>query len=88
MICTDCNDEMRTADGCTRPRVMNAGAVHDRRRWGDEKRWPSPKQGERCGDCNVLPAQIHHMGCDIEECPQCSRQLISCDCWGDEDEPG
>ena len=33
-----------------------------------------------CGDCGVKQGQIHDYGCDLEECPQCGEQLISCRC--------
>jgi hypothetical protein len=34
----------------------------------------------RCGDCNAKEGEPHHMGCDMEECPSCGGQFISCDC--------
>lgn len=34
----------------------------------------------RCHDCNVALGGIHHPGCDMECCPKCKGQLISCDC--------
>jgi hypothetical protein len=34
----------------------------------------------RCHDCDVLPGGFHHRGCDMEECPRCGHQLLSCDC--------
>ena len=37
-------------------------------------------KAERCGDCGVRPAGFHHRGCDMEECPRCRGQLISCGC--------
>lgn len=35
---------------------------------------------EICHDCGVLEGGIHVFGCDMENCPFCGRQLISCDC--------
>lgn len=34
----------------------------------------------RCHDCNCLLGEKHYDGCDVEECPFCHSQLISCDC--------
>jgi len=33
-----------------------------------------------CHDCGVEEGQLHEWGCDVEVCPFCGRQLISCDC--------
>lgn len=33
-----------------------------------------------CGDCGVQEGELHHLGCDMERCPFCGLQLISCDC--------
>lgn len=38
----------------------------------------------RCHDCNAIHGQIHHPGCDVERCPRCHGQMISCDCFGEE----
>lgn len=35
-----------------------------------------------CG-CGAKHGEFHKPGCDIEECPFCHRQLISCDCSDD-----
>ena len=32
-----------------------------------------------CHDCGVGKGQFHHPGCDMEECPICRGQLISCE---------
>lgn len=33
----------------------------------------------RCGDCDVLPGDLHVPGCDVERCPICRQQAIACD---------
>lgn len=32
----------------------------------------------RCGDCGVKMGQFHMPGCDLEVCPVCHEQFISC----------
>lgn len=34
----------------------------------------------KCHDCGVDPNNFHINGCDVERCPNCGRQSISCDC--------
>lgn len=37
---------------------------------------------KNCHDCHVKPGELHHNGCDVERCPWCGHQRISCDCEG------
>ena len=33
-----------------------------------------------CHDCGISEGEIHGYGCDMERCPFCGGQLISCNC--------
>jgi hypothetical protein len=33
-----------------------------------------------CHDCGCKEGELHQYGCDMEECPFCGGQLLSCDC--------
>jgi hypothetical protein len=39
-----------------------------------------------CHDCGIHEGQYHVPMCDMEQCPRCSSQLISCDCKIDSDD--
>jgi len=85
-ICVYCLLEMTTARSCT----VDALHLDGRRfRLGPHGTEPgmSRFRGTRCGDCGVAWGGLHHPGCDLQRCPRCDRQLLSCGCWFDEDGP-
>ena len=40
----------------------------------------NPYEAHTCPDCGVREGQMHKPGCDMEHCPFCGGQLISCGC--------
>ena len=79
--CQYCGREILEADGCN----ITSVAYPDRSVWlaipyGSEKRFSGEQPLSRCHDCNVVLGKMHHPGCDVEECPRCGGQLISCGC--------
>ncbi len=83
-VCNWCDREMTTADTC------NVEVMH---RSGEPvamiplRRASRRAGGRRCGDCGVKPGGFHHLGCDLQRCPVCRGQMLSCGCRFDEDGP-
>ena|SRR5207244_645622 len=50
----------------------------------EESDWGADKLP--CHDCRVFKNEYHVLGCDVEECPVCGGQILTCDCAFDERE--
>lgn len=75
-ICTGCNQEMafeETTDCKDNHFVLlDDGNIYPGVLYED--------QDGRCHDCYIESGNYHHSGCDMERCPKCSGQLITCGC--------
>jgi len=74
--CKVCNREMTDpfTITCKRKHVMIGGVA-----------WPKntshfDELSGRCHDCGIEHGGYHHTGCDVERCPKCNGQLITCGC--------
>lgn len=91
-ICKVCKQDMAPADTCTQKTVTtDDGETFHRIPYSRasafselsdlvEKGLPELETPERCPDCGVLDGGVHHRSCDMENCPKCGGQLITCGC--------
>lgn len=49
-------------------------------------RLPYGDRSYPCHDCAVIAGQLHVAGCDMERCPACGGQAITCGCDVNEDD--
>jgi len=83
-VCSYCSQEMLSAARCSLTPIVIAGESYSPVPYTPEPGYRRARA--RCGDCGVLPGSVHHHGFDIEECPACFGQSISCEClWAGEE---
>jgi hypothetical protein len=84
--CEYCGKDMLQVNSCIEIEVMVKGKAYKPIPYGQETRVDF--KAERCHDFNVEMGGYHHPGCDVEECPVCHGQIISCGCLEGEEEDG
>ncbi len=47
---------------------------------GGKITWIESTEKNSCHDCFAVLGQYHCFGCDVEQCPRCSGQSLSCNC--------
>lgn len=76
--CRDCGLDMSSKDiiSCTLRYLIKDGKSYKRNTAYFDI-------NKRCHDCNIVNKEgnFHHLGCDVERCPICGNQLISCGCF-------
>jgi hypothetical protein len=81
-ICNWCKNDMNDVDTCQENMQVE---------YPDGSKLPSStehfdEESGRCHDCAIKHGGFHHPGCDVERCPKCLGQLITCGCLDEEDD--
>jgi len=79
VYCEACGGDMAKKDSCDVTEIEFPDGVVLKRLTG----YFGEPTG-RCFDCNIAHRGYHHIGCDVEQCPRCGGQLLSCGCLSEE----
>ena len=79
--CKRCNNDMKKVKSCCKNLFVT---FEDDLRMYPAIPYINPStfhtENPNCHDCGVQLGANHHPDCDMERCPRCGLQLISCAC--------
>lgn len=86
--CEYCGKEMLRAHGCDCTVLVIGGVNYKRIPFLGKRDQASSyfdlteenQKDIKCHDCGCRAGKYHHPGCDMETCPVCGEQLLSCGC--------
>ena len=79
VTCEDCNKNMTGSVTCTLRYIQLGDEFFERNTVYFDV-------NKKCHDCGIInkDGNIHHYGCDMERCPRCEGQMLSCGCYNSE----
>lgn len=80
-ICEWCGKPHNAPGGCSPIAVEFEGVDYLPIPYGSESMWAeiSEQPHGPCHDCGVMPGEYHHAYCDVEACPICGGQFLTCE---------
>ena len=78
--CDYCKKDMNISNGCKERQIIRGNKKYKQIKVGDKGDFYENEENAVCGDCGAKYKNYHHLGCDLERCPACKGQLISCIC--------
>lgn len=76
--CKLCGGHMGSTVGCRTRTLSYKGKTYPRIKVGDPGDLYENMESAVCHDCGAHYGRWHHYGCDVEICPICGEQYISC----------
>ena len=80
VLCAICSQEMLDRVSCSPDPMVLRNGLYEPIRWTGTGRYRSRGAITPCPDCRSPYGGVHHHGCDMEPCPACHRQAITCGC--------
>jgi len=80
VICEWCKQSMTDSDGCLEGICIGWPSYYLSYIYMQLPPTHFSEPYGRCHDCHAKHGMPHHCGCDVQRCPKCGGQFISCDC--------